>query len=60
MTPLMKKTLHKFTFALANNLVVLHLGGRNRDRTKAYKCQTNATLIKSSFALGCILLILSL
>ena len=55
----MKKTLHNFTFALANVLVMLHLrvGDRN---TKAIKCQTTATLIKSSFALGGILLILSL
>ena len=56
----MKKTFHKLTFALANSLVVLHLGGRNRYRTKAIKCQTNATLTKNSFALGCILLTLSL
>ena len=56
----MKKTFHKLTFALANVLVMPHLCGRNRDRTKAYKCQISATLIKNSFALGCILLILSL
>lgn len=55
----MKKTLHNFTFALANVLVMLHLRVCDRN-TKAIKCQTNATLIKSSFALGCILLILSL
>ena len=58
MTPLMKKTSHNFTFALANDSVVLHRGGR--DRTKAKKCQISATLIKSSFALGCTLPILSL
>ena len=56
----MKKTFHKLTFALANDSVVLHLGGRNRDRTKAIKCQINATLIKNSFAPGCIVPTLSL
>ena len=55
----MKKTLHNFTFALANSLVMLHRCVCDRN-TKAIKCQINATLIKSSFALGCIHLILSL
>ena len=45
---------------LAKKLVMPHLGGRNRDRTKAYKCQISATLTKNSFAHGCIVLTLSL
>ncbi len=54
----MKKTLHNFTFALANGSVVLHRGAR--DRTKAKKCRISATLIKNSFAPGCIVPTLSL
>ncbi len=37
---------------LAKDSVVFHLGFRNRDRTQTI-CQTNATLTKNSYALGC-------
>jgi hypothetical protein len=47
----MKKTLHNFTFALANDLVMRHRGRCDRNPRKL--CRIRETQISASYALGC-------